>query len=100
MTVLPIAPRIAVLGSGSWGTALAISLARSGRAVTLWCHSKESANQIATARENRKYLPGFKLPASLTVTADDDALSSTDILVSVIPSEFLRAAITRLEAAR
>lgn len=96
MTVLPIAPRIAVLGSGSWGTAIAISLARNGRPITLWCHSKESANQIAAARENRKYLPGFKLPASITVTSDDAALAGTDILVSVIPSEFLRAAITRL----
>ncbi len=96
MTVLPIAPRIAVLGSGSWGTAIAISLARNGRPITLWSHAKESAHQIAAARENRKYLPGFKLPASITVTADDDTLANADILVSVIPSEFLRAAITRL----
>ena len=96
MTVLPIAPRIAVLGSGSWGTAIAISLARNGRPITLWSHSRESASQIAAARENRKYLPGFKLPASITVTADDAALTSADILVSVIPSEFLRTAIARL----
>lgn len=96
MTVLPIAPRIAVLGSGSWGTAIALSLARNGRSVTLWSHSRESASQIATARENRKYLPGFKLPASISITADDTALANADILVSVIPSEFLRATITRL----
>jgi glycerol-3-phosphate dehydrogenase (NAD(P)+) len=96
MTVLPIAPRIAVLGSGAWGTAIALSLARSGRAVTLWSHSAEGARQIAAARENRKYLPGFPLPASIDVTSYDGAIESADILVSVIPSEFLRATITRL----
>lgn len=96
MTVLPISPRIAILGAGSWGTAIALSLARSGRAVTLWSHSAEGARQIAAARENRKYLPGFPLPASISVTSYDGAIESADILVSVIPSEFLRATITRL----
>ena len=98
MTVLPIAPRIAVLGSGSWGTALALSLARSGRAVTLWSHSHEAARAIAAARENRKYLPGFKLPDSITVTGDDASIANADILVSVVPSEFLRPVIARLRS--
>ena len=96
MTVLPIAPRIAVLGSGSWGTALALSLARNNRAVTLWSHNRESARQLAAARENKKYLPGFPLPAAIHVTADEETLAHADILVSVIPSEFLRATLTRL----
>jgi glycerol-3-phosphate dehydrogenase (NAD(P)+) len=96
MTILPIAPRIAVLGSGSWGTAVASSLARNGRSVTLWSHSHEAARTIATARENRKYLPGFRLPDSITVTGDDAAIAHADILVSVVPSEFLRPIMTRL----
>lgn len=96
MTVLPIAPRIAVLGSGSWGTAIALSLARSGRPVTLWCHSQQAAGEIATSGVNGKYLPGFPLPKSITVTADDAAIAHADLLVSVIPSEFLRPVITRL----
>jgi glycerol-3-phosphate dehydrogenase (NAD(P)+) len=96
MTVLPIAPRIAILGSGSWGTAIAFSLARSGRPVTLWSHSKETARTILAARENRKYLPGFPLPSAIHVTSDDAAIASADILVSVVPSEFLRPTITRL----
>lgn len=96
MTVLPIAPRIAVLGSGSWGTALAISLARNGRPVTLWSHSAEAARSLAAARENRKYLPGFKLPDSITVTGEDAAIADADILVSVVPSEFLRPVMGRL----
>jgi glycerol-3-phosphate dehydrogenase (NAD(P)+) len=96
MTILPIAPRIAVLGSGSWGTAIASSLARNGRPVTLWSHSHEAARAIATARENRKYLPGFRLPDSITVTGDDAAIAHADILVSVVPSEFLRPVMARL----
>ena len=96
MTVLPIAPRIAVLGSGAWGTAIALSLARSGRVVTLWSHSAEAARTIAAARENRKYLPGFKLPDSIMVTGDDASIVHADILVSVVPSEFLRPVIARL----
>jgi len=96
MTVLPIAPRIAVLGSGSWGTALALSLARNGRTVTLWSHSKEAARTILAARENRKYLPGHPLPTAIHITSDDTALASADILVTVVPSEFLRATITRI----
>ena len=96
MTVLPIAPRIAVLGTGAWGTALALSLARGGRAVTLWSHSHESARQINLHRENKPYLPGFPLPHSITVTSYDDALAATDILVAVVPSEFLRATMTRV----
>ena len=96
MTVLPIAPRIAVLGSGSWGTAIAISLARNGRAITLWSHSAESTRTIAAARENRKYLPGFPFPASIHITSDDAAVANADILVSVVPSEFLRPVMVRL----
>ena len=98
MTILPIAPRIAVLGSGSWGTAIAASLARNGRPITLWSHSHEAARAIATARENRKYLPGFRLPDSITVTADDAAIAHADILVSVVPSEFLRPVMSRLRS--
>jgi len=96
MTVLPISPRIIVLGSGAWGTALALSLSRSGRAVTLWAHSPEAAQEIIDAGENRQFLPGFKLPPEITVTGDNAAVAHADIIVSVVPSEFLRATMARL----
>ena len=96
MTVLPISPRIVVLGSGAWGTALALSLARAGRSVTLWAHSPEIAQQIAQAGENKNFLPGFPLPDAITVTGDDEAIAHADIILSVIPSEFLRPTIARL----
>ena len=64
MTILPMAPKITVLGSGAWGTALALSLARNGRSVTLWAHSPEAAKEIVDAGENVQFLPGFKLPSA------------------------------------
>ena len=65
--------RIAVLGAGSWGTALAISLAHGGHAVALWARRPEAAAEMAATRENAPYLPGATIPASVTVTADLDA---------------------------
>src|SRR5208283_4124391 len=89
--------RITVLGSGAWGTAIALSLyRRGGHQVALWAHSPELAQQIIDARENTQFLPGFPLPADLTVTGDSAAITAADILVSVIPSEFLRPTLLRI----
>ena len=89
--------RIAVLGSGAWGTAIALSLnRRGGHALTLWAHSPDEARQINEAGENKLFLPGFPLPGEITVTANDDAIAEADIVVSVIPSEFLRSTFARL----
>jgi glycerol-3-phosphate dehydrogenase (NAD(P)+) len=96
MTILPIAPKIAVLGSGAWGTAIALSLARNGHSVTLWAHSPEAANEIIEAGENIQFLPGFPLPPPITVTGDNAAVALADIIVSVVPSEFLRSTLSRL----
>lgn len=89
--------RIVVLGSGAWGTAIALSLhRRGGHEVTLWSHSVEEAQQIVDAGENKLFLPGFPLPAGITVTADNAAVANAQIVVSVIPSEFLRPTLARL----
>jgi glycerol-3-phosphate dehydrogenase (NAD(P)+) len=89
--------RIFVLGSGAWGTALALSLhRRGGHQVTLWVHSPEAAEEIATAGENKLFLPGFPLPAEIAVTADCAAVADADIVLSVTPSEFLRATLSRI----
>jgi glycerol-3-phosphate dehydrogenase (NAD(P)+) len=91
--------RIAVLGSGSWGTAIALSLhRRDGHQITLWSHSPEKALQIRQANENKLFLPGFSIPPEITVTGDDAAIEEAEIIVSVIPSEFLRATIARLRS--
>jgi glycerol-3-phosphate dehydrogenase (NAD(P)+) len=89
--------RIAILGSGAWGTAIALSLdRRGGHQVTLWAHSDELARQIIDARENIQFLPGFPIPSAVTVTGDRDALTAADIVISAIPSEFLRPTLLRI----
>jgi glycerol-3-phosphate dehydrogenase (NAD(P)+) len=89
--------RIIVLVSGAWGTALALSLhRRGGHQVSLWAHSPELARQINDAGENTLFLPGFPIPAGITVTGDDAAVADAEIVLSVVPSEFLRATMTRL----
>jgi glycerol-3-phosphate dehydrogenase (NAD(P)+) len=89
--------RIAILGCGAWGTAIALSLdRRGGHQLTLWAHSHELAREIAEAGENKLFLPGFPLPPGITVTGNEAAVQEAEIVLSVIPSEFLRATITRL----
>jgi glycerol-3-phosphate dehydrogenase (NAD(P)+) len=90
--------RITVLGSGAWGTAIALSLiGRGGHQVTLWTHRDEAARALNRNRENLHFLPGFRFPDSLTVTADEaQAVADAEILVCVVPSEFLRSTMNRL----
>jgi glycerol-3-phosphate dehydrogenase (NAD(P)+) len=88
--------RILILGSGAWGTALALALhRRGGHQLSLWAHSPEFARDIAAAGENKPFLPGFPLPADIAITGDCAAAASADIIVSVVPSEFLRPTLAR-----
>jgi hypothetical protein len=69
--ILMILPAtVAVLGVGSWGTALALLLARNGHTVRLWGHDPEEVAPLRRERENRRYLPGIPFPAALTAGAD------------------------------
>jgi glycerol-3-phosphate dehydrogenase (NAD(P)+) len=89
--------RIVVLGSGAWGTAIALSLhRRGGHQITLWAHSPEAAQEIIAAKENTLFLPGFPLPPAITVTGDNAAVHDAEIVVSVVPSGFLRPTLARL----
>ncbi len=90
--------RIAILGAGAWGTALAISLARrSGHEITLWAHSPALADHLAETGENLPYLPGFTLPADIEITSDlPGAIFEADILVCVTPSQYLRETIAHI----
>lgn len=90
--------RIAVLGAGAWGTALAISLARrGGHEVVLWSHSPLLAEQLSEVGENLPYLPGFTLPVDIYITSDlPAAIFEADILVSVTPSQYLRETIAHI----
>src|ERR1700733_5472495 len=90
--------RITVLGSGAWGTAIALSLARRGdHEVTLWSHRAEAAEAFNRSREKLHFLPRFPFPDALRVASDDAlAVAGAGILVCAVPSEFLRATFTRL----
>lgn len=83
--------RIGVLGSGSWGTALAVHLAKTGHDVRLWARDASLASTMASLRENALYLPGITLPESLSPTADlQAALDDVQFVVFAVPSHGLR----------
>ena len=78
---------VAVLGAGSYGTALAICFARNGHDVVLWGRNKESIAELATKRENETYLPGAKFPDSLTLNDNlAETVASSDVVLLVVPS--------------
>jgi glycerol-3-phosphate dehydrogenase (NAD(P)+) len=85
--------RIAVMGSGAWGTAVALSLERrGGHTITLWAHSPEVAAEIRASGENKTFLPGFTIPRHISITTDaEEALREAEIVVSVMPSHHVRA---------
>jgi glycerol-3-phosphate dehydrogenase (NAD(P)+) len=94
---IPRAPRrVAVLGAGSWGTALAALIARNGDAAVLWGRDANVAAAIDARHENPRYLPGVALPDGLRATTDlAEAMAGADLVLVVVPShafaETLRA---------
>jgi glycerol-3-phosphate dehydrogenase (NAD(P)+) len=87
-----MASAVTILGAGSWGTALAIHLARLGHEVALWARSGDFADALAHAGENAVYLPGIRFPAGLTPTGSlEDACIGCDMAVFVCPSSAVRA---------
>ena len=90
--------KIAVIGAGSWGTALAVLLAEKGMDVKVWARREELAQEIQAKRENMKYLPGIKIPNNLT--ADNslkNVLDGSEIIVNAVPSEFFREALREIK---
>lgn len=85
--------RIAVIGAGSWGTALAVVLeSRGGHSLVLWSHTERVAEILQQANENRPYLPGIAISPSILVTADIHvAIRDAEILILAVPSQHLRA---------
>ena len=90
--------RIAVLGAGAWGTALAVSLARrGGHDLSLWAHSPAHAEELSDTGENLRYLPGFILPADIRITSDlIRAIDGAAIILCVTPSQHLREVMTQI----
>ena len=83
--------RIGVIGSGSWGTALAAHLAHTGHDVRLWARDAALSSEMAALRENRVYLPGVELPPALMPTSDmAAALDGAQFVVIAVPSHGVR----------
>ena len=82
---------VTVLGGGSWGTALALQLARVGHTVRLWARDPAFVADLAAARENKVYLPGVTLPDTIQPTPSlADACADSEMLVVVCPSKGVR----------
>ena len=90
--------KIAILGAGAWGTALAINLSGRHR-VTLWSHKPEHVAEMAAQRSNARYLPGFDFPAALALEANlDAALGQAEMVLAVVPTAGLRGLLRQIAA--
>lgn len=84
----------AVLGAGSWGTALAVHLARADHDVRLWARDSQLVDEVLAIGTNERYLPGVVLPPSISPTSSlDEAVSGAKFVVLAVPSHGLRAVV-------
>ncbi len=89
---------ISIIGDGGMGTVLAMLLCEKGIAVRMWGYDRRQLEQIEQSRENKKFLPGYKLPEQLVFEADDQRImSGVDLIVSAVPSQFMRGVWKRLK---
>ena len=92
--------KVAVIGDGGWGTALALTLARNGHAPRVWGPDAAYLGEIRTTRRNRKFLPGVELPEAIAWTADPaEALAGAEAVAMVVPSKYVRATLERFAPA-
>ncbi len=82
---------VAVIGAGAWGTALALTAARSGRRVILWSREPEVAESIRNRGENASFLPGAALPSAIAATCDLDEAARADAVLLAAPAQHIRA---------
>ena len=87
--------RIAVLGGGAWGTALALTCARAGRNVTLWEYEPGNAASLEKKRESR-FLPGVRVDNEIKVTRDLGDTANSDAILLVVPAQAVRSVVTSL----
>jgi glycerol-3-phosphate dehydrogenase (NAD(P)+) len=89
---------VTILGAGSWGTALAILLARNGKPATLWSHSREHIDNMQRAGCNEHYLPDCPLPSNLSLTDNlADAVMTADDLLVAVPSHAFREVLENVK---
>lgn len=92
--------KVAIVGGGGFGTALAVMLARRGHEAALWCRREEHARALCAQRENQTYLPGVALPQGVVPTsALERALHGAQALLFAVPSQAMRATLSRVHDA-
>src|SRR6188472_3722334 len=90
--------KVAVIGAGSWGTALAIVLADNENDVRLWARRQNQVDEINSEHTNGKYLPEIQLPENIVATTDlKDAVIDTDTIVLVTPTKAMREILQQLK---
>ncbi|ATU27206.1 MULTISPECIES: NAD(P)H-dependent glycerol-3-phosphate dehydrogenase [Bacillus] len=88
--------KVAMLGAGSWGTALSLVLADNGHQVMMWGHRAELIDQINDLHENKDYLPGVELSSSIIGTADlNEALKGADFIIVAVPTKAIREVLKK-----
>ncbi|MBW7851839.1 MAG: NAD(P)-dependent glycerol-3-phosphate dehydrogenase [Rhodospirillales bacterium] len=90
--------KLAIIGAGAWGTALAVTARRAGREVVLWAREAEVARAINAGRENTAFLPGVQLPPGVVATTDLADAAVADAIFLVTPAQHLRQVAGRLAA--
>lgn len=92
--------KVAVLGAGSWGTALAVVLADNHHQVRLWGHRQEHIEKVNLTKENEKYLPGITLPENIEGTTSLlDAIDSAEAIVLAVPTKAIREVLKSIRQA-
>lgn len=95
----PTYENISIIGDGAMATVLAVLLCEKGIPVRIWGYDAEQLAEIAEARENKKFFPGYEIPESIIFEADDAcAMAGSDLIVSAVPCQFMRSVWTRLAA--
>lgn len=82
--------KICIIGAGSWGTAMAVHLAKKGERVTVWNKFPDVPEQILKTGENKKYLPGVKIPEEICFTTDMSSAGEAEMVVFALPSPLSR----------
>jgi len=94
----PMAECITILGDGAMATVCSILLNTGGHAVTIWGAFERSIEALLQDRENRKLLPGVKVPPAVRLTANDaEAFDGTTLIVSAVPTQYIRSVFDRLK---
>jgi glycerol-3-phosphate dehydrogenase (NAD(P)+) len=89
--------KVAILGAGAWGSALAILLAKNGHAVTLWTNEDGHCQQLRNTQQNERFLPGFELGSNISFEDQLNFISEYEEVIIAVPSEVFREVLARIK---